>query len=73
MVRALFGRVIVAKIEGSRQREIRPILTLGIPLDSESLDSGAQSLDYIERKDSAYLTSLRVPVDESELDSEAAD
>jgi ATP-binding cassette subfamily B protein len=32
-----------------------------------------QSLDYIERKDSAYLTSLRVPVDESELDSEAAD
>jgi hypothetical protein len=60
VVRSLFNRIVVAPVEGKRRRDVRPVLSLGIPLDDESLASGNHSLDYIERKDSAYLKSLRV-------------
>jgi hypothetical protein len=59
VVRSLIGRVNIGRIKGKRQRDIKPVLSLGIPLDSESLVSGYQSIDYIERKDAAYLKSLR--------------
>jgi hypothetical protein len=63
VVRSLFSRIDVAPVEGKRRRDVRPVLSLGIPLDDESLASGNQSLDYIECKESAYLKSLRVAPD----------
>jgi hypothetical protein len=70
VVRAIIGKVVIGRIEGSRRRDIRPILSIGVPLDDESLASRYQSLDYIEHKYSAYLTSLR---DEDETTEPAAE